>query len=80
MSFLSQTRSSETLLRGLGLVETADMSLHGDPSPEEMESELQRLEETFRDLMKFSWERILKHLSSKLFVHPTNVLKCFEHL
>ena len=63
MSFLSQTRSSETLLRGLGLVEKADMSLHGDPSPEEMELELQRLEETFRDLMKFSWERILKHLS-----------------
>ncbi len=43
MSFVSHTRSSETLARGLSLVRAPDMSFESDPSPEEMEQELQRL-------------------------------------
>ena len=43
MSFVSHALSSETLARGLSLVRAPDMSFQSDPSPEEMEEELQRL-------------------------------------
>ena len=43
MSFLSQSLSCETLVRGLELSQAADMTLGTDPSPDEMQQELNRL-------------------------------------
>ena len=46
MSFLSQANSTETLGRGLELLDSmsAGAATAGDPSPEEMMAELQRLQ------------------------------------
>ena len=44
MSFLSQSLSSETLLRGLHMSQALDLSIENDPSPEELRAELRRLE------------------------------------
>ena len=46
MDFVSKSFSSETLLRGLGLVESTGLELKSDASPEEMMAELQRLEDS----------------------------------
>ncbi len=46
MDFFSKSFSSETLLRGLGLVGSTGLELQSDASPEEMMAELQRLEDS----------------------------------
>lgn len=44
MSFLSKTFSSETVIRGLDIIDGQELSLDDDPDTEALEQELERLQ------------------------------------
>ena len=71
MSFLSQSLSSETLLRGLNLTQALDMSIESDPSPEELRAELRRLEVSHINLF-------LSHARNQVFNQWSHIGDCLE--